>query len=194
MSAIKLASDSLIVTPAGGNIEYNGQFFATDSNNERAQLGRLVVGTAQASTSGTSIDFTGIPAWVKRITVMFESVSTNGTNIIIQLGDSGGFETTGYLGGSASLGSSGTGNNVTNGLAVASSGAATSVIHGQTIISNLTGNTWVSSSVHFRSDSAFGNIGGSSKTLSATLDRIRITTSSGTDVFDSGNINILYEG
>jgi len=64
----------------------------------------LVSGTSQASTSGTSIDFTGIPSWVKRITVMFNGVSTNGTsNKQIQLGDSGGFETTGYLGASVQL-------------------------------------------------------------------------------------------
>ena len=45
----------------------------------------ITAGTAVASTSGTSIDFTGIPSWVKRITVMFNGVSTNGTsNIQIQ--------------------------------------------------------------------------------------------------------------
>jgi len=62
--------------------------------NNGAVLG-ITSGTAVASTSGTSIDFTGIPSWVKRITVMFDVVSTNGSAIIlIQLGDSGGIETT----------------------------------------------------------------------------------------------------
>ena len=49
--------------------------------------GQLVSGTAVASTSGTSIDFTGIPSWVKRITVMFNGVSTSGTSFKqIQIG------------------------------------------------------------------------------------------------------------
>ena len=58
----------------------------------------LTSGTAQASTSGTAIDFTGIPSWAKRITVMFNGVSTNGTsNPQIQLG-SGSPTTSGYTG------------------------------------------------------------------------------------------------
>ena len=52
--------------------------------------------TAQATTSGTSITFTGIPSWVKRITVMFNGVSTSGTSPVqIQLG-AGSVTTTGY--------------------------------------------------------------------------------------------------
>jgi hypothetical protein len=63
----------------------------------------LTLGTAQASTSGTSIDFTGIPSYVKRVTVMFSGVSTNGTSLVqVRLGDSG-LETTGYLGGSGNI-------------------------------------------------------------------------------------------
>jgi hypothetical protein len=64
--------------------------------NSGAVLG-ITSGTAVASTSGTSIDFTSIPSWVKRITVMLNGVSTSGTSIpLIQLGDSGGIENTGY--------------------------------------------------------------------------------------------------
>jgi hypothetical protein len=63
------------------------------------QNSAITAGTAVASTSGTSIDFTSIPSWVKRITVMIAGVSTNGSSIIqIQLGDSGGVETSGYTG------------------------------------------------------------------------------------------------
>ena len=62
----------------------------------------ITSGTSQASTSGTSIDFTGIPSWVKRITVMFNGVSTNGTsNPLIQIGDSSGVAITGYSASSA---------------------------------------------------------------------------------------------
>jgi len=66
--------------------------------NKIIQGGAITSATAQASTSGTSIDFTSIPSWVKRITVMFNGVSLSGTSsILIQLGDSGGFENTGYV-------------------------------------------------------------------------------------------------
>ena len=104
MSILVLTSDTLIGTPATGNLEYNGQFYGTDSNASRAQMQRITQGTAVASTSGTSIDFTGLPAWVKRITVNFSGVSTNGTSIpLLQLGDSGGIENTGYLGSGSSV-------------------------------------------------------------------------------------------
>ena len=105
MSILALASDTLVGTAGAGQIEYNGQFFGTDSNASRAQLQRIVRGTAVASTSGTSIDFTGIPAWVERITVMFSGVSGSGTsNFLLQIGDAGGIENTGYSGGSFNAG------------------------------------------------------------------------------------------
>ena len=61
----------------------------------------IVSGTSQASTSGTSIDFTSIPSWVKRVTVMFNGVSSNGASQkLIQIG-SGSVTTTGYVASSA---------------------------------------------------------------------------------------------
>jgi len=97
MSILALTSDTLIGTPATGNLEYNGQFFGTDSAGSRAQLQRIVRATDVASTSGTSIDFTSIPSWVKRVTVMFNGVSTSGANnLLIQIG-AGSVETTGYV-------------------------------------------------------------------------------------------------
>ena len=154
--------------------------------------GQLKSGTAQASTSGTSIDFTSIPSWVKRITVMFNGVSTNGTSLIqIQLGDSGGVETSGYSGG-ASYASSASANS--SGLLIEYSGgpAASTVRTGVVTISLLGSNTWCSFGVlNWNSNSV--SVAGS-KTLSDTLDRVRITTVNGTDTFDAGSINILYEG
>jgi hypothetical protein len=57
-----------------------------------------------------------------------------------------------------------------------------------------TSNTW--SSFHSMALSNLANTlnGAGSVTLSATLDRIRITTVNGTDTFDAGSINIAYEG
>lgn len=155
----------------------------------------LQQGTAQATTSGTSIDFTGIPSWVKRITVMFLAVSTNGTSPVqIQLG-SGSFTTTGYLSGGI-FGVNATaigGTNSTTGLITESTTAATVVRNGHAVITNFSSNNWVMSSVMGRSDSAGVQFGGGAVSTSGTLDRIRITTVGGTDTFDAGNINIIYE-
>jgi hypothetical protein len=64
--------------------------------NKTIQGGAITSATAQASTSGTSINFTDIPSWVKRITVMFNGVSTSGTSIRqAQLG-AGSVTTSGY--------------------------------------------------------------------------------------------------
>jgi hypothetical protein len=157
--------------------------------------------TAQASTSGTSIDFTSIPSWVKRITVMFSGVSTNSTSPIqVQIGDSGGVEASGYIG------TVGVGQNsnywivasLSAGFAISTSAgdsAAGNIYSGSMILSNITGNNWVcQSSIGQSAGGAIRmHVTGGNKNLSATLDRVRITTVNGTDTFDAGSINILYE-
>ena len=150
-------------------------------------------GTAVASTSGTSIDFTSIPSWVKKITVMFSGVSVSGTSsILIQLGDSGGIETTGYVSTSTGFsGGSGASSSSTSGLVVFSNDA-TYISSGIITIANVTSNSWVNSGSGKLSTTVSWVCGGN-KDLSATLDRIRITTVNGTDTFDAGSINILYE-
>jgi len=151
-------------------------------------------GTAVASTSGTSIDFTSIPSWVKRITVMFSGVSTNGTSRVqIQLGTSSGVETSGYLG---SIQTAAINSNFSAGFLTTdnASGTAAYVRHGLICISALGSNAWVASINMGLSNQGDTWCGAGSKTLSGTLDRVRITTVNGTDQFDAGTVNILYEG
>jgi hypothetical protein len=159
----------------------------------------ITSGTSQASTSGTSIDFTGIPSWVKRVTVMFSGVSTNGTSAMqVQLGDSGGVENTGYnsIGFAITTAVAASAVNTTSGFGLITSASAGSSYHGVLVLSLVSSasNLW----------SGIGNFGDSvatvrgiviagSKSLSATLDQVRITTVNGTDTFDAGTINILYE-
>jgi hypothetical protein len=195
MSILALTSNTL-VTAAAGQIEYNGQFFGTDSNASRAQLQRIVSGTAVASTSGTSIDFTGIPAWVERITVMFSGVSTNGTSLIqVQLGDAGGIETTGYAGsyGGHTGASIGGGAYAGAGFVMTNAVTAASNIQGQLILSLVGSNVWVGTGNTARADN-YSSWTAGTKTLSDTLTQVRITTVNGTDTFDAGSINIMYEG
>jgi hypothetical protein len=159
----------------------------------------LTQGTAVASTSGTSIDFTSIPSWAKRITVMFSGVSLSASAIpIIQIGTSGGIQATGYTAAAGVTVSTGTVAAVaqTIGFPIAFAGGATFVFSGSAILSLLDSSTgiWVSSSTFGLSGGATGiQYGGGTKTLSGTLDRVRITSTS-TDTFDAGSINIMYEG
>ncbi len=153
----------------------------------------LTSGTAVASTSGTSIDFTSIPSWVKRITVMFQGVSTSGSsNFQIQLG-AGSFSTSGYSGSgwyhSASTISAGV---FTTGIGCINTVNASYLYSGLATICNINGNAWTGS-VSIESNGAGGGGGSGSITLGGTLDRVRITTVNGTDTFDAGSINILYE-
>lgn len=148
--------------------------------------------TAVASTSGTSIDFTGIPSWAKRITVMFDGVSTSGTsNILLQIGDSGGIENTGYAGGSFNSGAVA---NSTIGFDLTCQNVATASWNGSVTLTLLSGNLWTESGVISSISGGYIGASGGSKTLSDVLDRIRITTVNGTDTFDAGSINIMYEG
>jgi hypothetical protein len=162
--------------------------------------GAFIADTAKASTSGTTVDFTGIPSWVKRITVMFSGVSTNGTSVVqIQLGDSGGVETTGYAGagGVSFSGSSPATSNFTSGFGLTSTGqgGAAQILSGSATICLLdsSSKTWVTNGTFAREDAAAFQFTGGKKTLSDTLTQVRITTVNGTDTFDAGTINILYE-
>jgi len=155
----------------------------------------IASGTA-VSASSTSVDFTSIPSWVKRITVMFNGVSTNGTsNYIVQLGDSGGIETTGYLGSAGLIQNSASSAtaNYTTGFGVLTTPGAASVLHGALVVSLIGSNSWVATGVFGLSNTAIPAFGGGAKTLSDTLTQVRITTVNGTDTFDAGSINILYE-
>jgi hypothetical protein len=154
----------------------------------------ITSGTLTASTSGTSIDFTSIPSWVKKITVMLSGVSLSGTAYLaIQLGDSGGIENSGYLGGSGNTGGGTVANSTFFSLAPSSTAAATANGLYTIALMDSATNLWSISGNAYQTGHSMSLCGGS-KPLSATLDRLRITTSNGTDTFDAGSINILYEG
>jgi hypothetical protein len=161
---------------------------------------KLTLDTAKASTSGTSIDFTGIPSWARRITVMFNGVSVSGvSSFLLRLGTSGTpttsgyFSTSGYITTPNTTGVAG-GVNSTAGFVI-QSGDAGYTLYGSIVFTNISGNTWVGQgnfaniAVQTLSITAAGSIA-----LSGILNIIRITTVNGTDAFDAGSINIMYEG
>jgi hypothetical protein len=197
MSRITLsgnASGTGTFTIASPNSNTDRTLNLPDATGTVATLGTTITSaTAVASTSGTSIDFTGIPSWVRRITVMFNGVSTNGTSsLLIQIG-SGSVANTGY--------SSTYSLNASTTLSAASSTAgfivgtnlAAATASGVMTIQTLGSNIWVSGHT-IKSNTTNTSFGGGDVTLSGTLDRVRITTANGTDTFDAGSINILYEG
>lgn len=154
----------------------------------------ITLGTPVASTSGTSIDFTSIPSGTKRITINFAGVSGNGTsNLLVQIGDSGGIENTGYSSGATND----NGTRVTNtaGFVILSANVAVSAYSGRVTLElmDVSNFTWVSAGQMCDTTSGFDGESGGSKSLSAELDRVRITTVGGTDAFDAGKINITYE-
>jgi hypothetical protein len=190
-TALKSATTSVDVSAA--TAPSTGQVLkATSSTTATWQDGGgITLGTPVASTSGTAINFTSIPAGTKRITVMFSLVSTNGTsNMMIQIGDSGGLEATGYT--SASI-TAATSDGETTGFQVANGIGAAELLSGSvrlTLVSSAT-NTWASSGALTNGGTVIVSAG--DKSLSAALDRVTITTVAGTDTFDAGVINISYE-
>ena len=160
-------------------------------------VGTLTSATAQAATSGTSINFIGIPSWVKRITVMFSGVSTSGASFVqMQLGTGAtAYTITGYLNG-CSYTNSGV---IANGLTTTGFGietgalGATVIRHGSAVFTNISGNLWVGNGTFGQSQLGSNSWFGGSITLAAALTAVRITTVNGTDTFDAGSINIMYE-
>lgn len=156
----------------------------------------MTLSTAVATTSGTAIDFTSIPSWVKKITVIFNEVSTNFTgsaSLLVQIG-SGSVETTGYVSSGSYLahaGTVGTSSSTSGFNFYPSSNAA--VYSGHLVLTLVSGNSWIASYLG-KVLTTVTVVGGGSKTTSGTLDRVRITTSNGTDAFDAGSVNILMEG
>ena len=188
-----------VTFPAGGLGNTAGAVVGTTDTqtltNKTIQGGAITSGTAVASTSGTSIDFTSIPSWVKRITVMFNGVSTNGASAFLaQIGDSGGIETTGYISGSSAIGNNAVGSLVTStaGIVLATGFTAANTFHGAITFNLLGSNVFSASGSTYQAGTGTYVVAGS-KTLSDTLTQVRITTVNGTDTFDAGSINILYE-
>jgi hypothetical protein len=163
---------------------YNGTNWVTESP---------VAGTAVTLTTQTSVDFTSIPSGVKRITVMFNGVSTSGTsNKLIQLGTgSTTYTTTGYTSTGVNISSTApTTNTFTTGFGI-NSGLATETLTGSFVLVNQTGNTWVITGNCSSGTVTWWTSG--SIALAAALTAVRTTTVNGTDTFDAGSINILYE-
>jgi len=193
-----LASPTFTGTPAAptaGSGTNTTQLATTAFVQAALAQAQPVLMTSQASTSGTSIDFTGIPSTAKRITILFNDISTNGSStVVVRLGTSGGVVTSGYNSRTMimSVGTTPFLTSETAGFAI-QGGDSASLRLGRFVLHNLTGNTWMCSGTSIVYSWTYGNMHEGALTLSGTLDRIRITTINGTDTFDAGTINVMYE-
>ena len=157
-------------------------------------LAPLISGTVVTTTGGTSIDFTSIPSWVKRITVMFNGLSLSSTSTLrFRLGTGGAAETSGYVGTAINSAASPTVQSFTAGFDMYGALTAATAAYGAVTFSLIGSNAWVANGIIATSLVGANSISGT-KTLAGTLDMVRITTVSGTDTFDAnGGVNILYE-
>jgi hypothetical protein len=210
------ASDSLAITggndgaltletgPSGGKVAA----LAMDASGNGALLGvltqagvatpRMQLLTAQNTTSGTFVDFPSTPSWTRKMTVMLNGVSTSGTSeLMYRIGVGGTPDTSGYLGASSFLAASSMGTaNYTAGFGAYNSVTAADVRHGAIVLTlqNSATNTWVCSGGFGLSNNSLQVVTFGSKALSGPLGVFRLTTVGGTDTFDLGSVNILYEG
>ena len=148
-------------------------------------------GTAVATTSGTTADFTGIPANVRRITVNLNGVSTNGVSaLLVQIGPSAGIVSTGYVSGCTNISAYGSS---TAGFVITRAVGAADAISGIVTLSleSAANNTWTGSSLLNLSSSAAIHMGAGVISLAGALSKIRLTSVSA-DTFDAGEVNIQY--
>lgn len=156
---------------------------------------KITLGTTVATTSGTSIDITGIPSWAKRVVITLYGVSTNGGSIVIlQCGTSGGVVTTGYNCVSGNMGvSSAVSASYSQGFGMYHAGTG-AVRTGNITFVTMGGNVWTCSGTVADYPATVCAVVSGGVTLASALTTMRLTTVNGTDVFDAGSINIVFEG
>ncbi len=156
----------------------------------------LTLATPVATTSGTTITFTGIPAGTKQIILMLHGVSTSGTSILLaRLGDSGGVEATGYEAGAVNLKTGVVKADSNIGFALEGAGESGSIRNGSYIfnLESTAVNNWTMTGGSYDNSSETVKAASGSKPLSAELTQIQIIATNGTDTFDAGEVNIAYQ-
>jgi hypothetical protein len=150
-----------------------------------ADAAGAMFGTEQ-SASGSEVDFTNIPSGTRKIELIFYDLESNTNHFLVQIGDAGGFEQSGYESGSED---SGARVNSTTGFIVRKD--SNRFAHDRLVLTNIGGNRWVSDHTIMVTASPNMSMGGGVKTLSDELDRVRIDANGGS--FNNGFVNIRYE-
>ena len=163
---------------------------------------RPLVSSTAVTASGPSVDFLNIPTWVKRVTVLLNNVSTSGSNApILQIGPSTSPEVSGYTGYAVTHGGAGIGYHANSAaysasfLLYATTWSDAYNYTGKVVFDliNSASNTWVVNGLFVAiGDTNTQTTVVGAKSLVSALNIIRLTIN-GSDTFDGGTINILYE-
>jgi hypothetical protein len=197
-STANTLTQRLKITPKGGfsfgsgATSYGSAGQVLLSNGDAApSFGSGLIPQTAKSASGTSFEFTAIPSWVKRITIAIASLSGSSTgDILIQLGTASGYETTNYIGTVTSA--TGATEAFSTGFKIVNSNAAATLHAGIITLVNIDGNVWVESGYLGNSAGTGTRGSGGYKSLGATLTKLQFYID-GTQTFDDGTVNILYE-
>lgn len=185
------------IATADGNYGESGQILKSAGSAAQAEWGSAVNNSAAVTASGTAVDFTDIPSWVKRITLNWNSISTSGTStLIFILGTSTGFITSGYKSALGTISATGT---VSLGAYTAYFGlqgaTAAGVSEGTVFLTRVANtNTWKLTGTCYRDDATdIMHYVAGGVVLPDALTQLRVTTANGTDTFDAGTISISWE-
>jgi hypothetical protein len=185
-----------VLTSAGASAAPSWTTISTTPANGSITPEKLSQPTTFSSTtaSGNIVEFTGVPSWVRKIIVAIANASTTSQGSYdLQLGHSGGYETTGYTGISTAI----TGTNQSSNATLSSSFSAGGQTNGSQTrrgsfeLVNVSGNIWQCGGIFSTTPDNHLRIFSGHKTLSGTLDRVRVILGS-SDTFDAGNISIMY--
>lgn len=200
---LNLPTGASLVTAAGDSFtvyaDTTTQFDIIDYNRATGLplAGTLTSGTVVNTTSGGTAGFTGIPSTVKKISLLWEDGGYTSGIPYLQIGDSGGLETTGYNSNVVMLDSSGAAysgvENITTQFNFLHTGSSNGLNFDAFIDLELvdsTTNTWICKSTVREGTVKIQTMIGS-KSLTGTLDRITFTV--GTGNYDAGKLQILYQ-
>lgn len=157
---------------------------------------QLQLRAAQNATGLSAVNFTDIPAWARRITILVRGVSSSAGNFMaVQLGDSGGYETSGYTAVAARFAGGASATVTESGGFLVSAFILSTHVHGGTLVIErvgTSGNEWVCTGTMSSQSGAIAGFSSGGKELSAALDRLRIITTGG-DTFAGGVFALSYE-
>jgi hypothetical protein len=192
------SAGATIASVSGTGVAVTGNVSSTGTvADSLGTLRPLVSGTAKAYnwnglTTNTVIDFTSIPSWAKRVTILLNGVSTNGTSVVLlRVGSGGTAQATGYVGNADN--NAGAGASYTTGLGLERAALAAYARVGVAVFTAFGSNTWIGTWVGADTGATPVATGATTVTLSGALDTVQLTTVNGTDTFDAGTINIMYE-
>jgi len=182
-TALQIGESSDVITiPSGATITNSGTATGFSSG--------FTYGTEQATTSGSSVTFSSIPTGVSLIHLVFNGVSTDNTaGLSVQLGDSGGIETSGYISTSSRLKDSSPNHGSSTAEFKLDLSLASHLCSGvMTLMRVNASHAWISAFVG-KVSTISAQLQGGSKTLSGELTQISITS---TGNLDAGSAQILY--